>query len=96
MVYDGNRDWVSANGNREVANVVMTNFNQPQGNPEMGQFSIKSSGRLLLVHLSDSICSWTVMIYYRTVLHHLPRKLFRSTTTTRNRDVYYKLETKTL
>ena len=43
MVYDGNRDWVSANGNREVANVVMTNFNQPQGNPEMGQFSSKSS-----------------------------------------------------
>ena len=43
MVYDGNRDWVSANGNREVANVVMTNFNQPQGNPEMGQFSNKSS-----------------------------------------------------
>ena len=43
MVYDGNRDLVSVNGNREVARVVMTNFNQPQGNPEMGQFSNKSS-----------------------------------------------------
>ena len=42
MVYDGNRDLVSANGNREVANVVMTNFNQPQGNPEMGHCQVKS------------------------------------------------------
>ena len=43
MVYEGNRDLVSDNGNREVAKVVMTNFNQPQGNPEMGQFSSNSS-----------------------------------------------------
>ena len=36
MVFNGNRDSVSDNGNREGARVEITNFNQPQASPEMG------------------------------------------------------------
>ena len=43
MVSIGNQDLVQVNGNREGTRVVITNFNQPQGNPEMGIFSYKSS-----------------------------------------------------
>ena len=36
MVSIGNQDLVQVNGNQEGTRVVITNFNQPQGNPEMG------------------------------------------------------------
>ena len=43
MVSIGDRDLVSDNGNREGARVVTANFDQPQGNPEMGIIQTKSS-----------------------------------------------------
>ena len=43
MVSIGNRDLVQVNGNQEGTRVVKTNFNQPQGNPEMGHPRTSSS-----------------------------------------------------
>ena len=50
----GNRDLVSAIGNDGGARVMSTtNFNQPQGNPETGEFSNKSSKCLYVEQPSD-------------------------------------------